>query len=229
MIPASSPGCSSISSTSKSAPLAPAQVEPLQHLRPVLRLGAAGAGVDLEVGVGGVVLAGHLGGRARAGRAGARAGPRRLRSSSSSAGLPVARHLQQHLELVGRVAQGLRGRERLLQLGPAPHHARGRGPGRTRCRDPGPRRRPRPAARSATPRQRYPRRRSTRSISLSPLWISSSRMGTSQATGLGRPPAADRYANRKRRWVISCAEELKVERRKSKVPPPTRIGFEAAR
>ena len=39
--------------------LRPAHVEPQQHLRPVLALGAAGAGVDFEIGVVGVGLAGQ--------------------------------------------------------------------------------------------------------------------------------------------------------------------------
>ncbi len=42
-------------------PLAPLQVHAQEHLRPVGRLGPAGAGVHLEVGVVGVVLARHLG------------------------------------------------------------------------------------------------------------------------------------------------------------------------
>jgi hypothetical protein len=37
--------------------LGPAQVHPQQHLRPVLGLGATGAGLDVEKGVGGVHLA----------------------------------------------------------------------------------------------------------------------------------------------------------------------------
>ena len=41
----------------EAAPLAPAQVHAQQHLGPVLRLGAAGAGVDRDDGVAGVVLA----------------------------------------------------------------------------------------------------------------------------------------------------------------------------
>ena len=41
------------------APLRPAHIHALQHLRPVLALGAAGAGVDLHIGVVGVGLAGE--------------------------------------------------------------------------------------------------------------------------------------------------------------------------
>src|SRR3546814_18271245 len=43
----------------RSVLLGPANVHAQQHLRPVLRLGAAGAGVDLEVAVVGVGLAGQ--------------------------------------------------------------------------------------------------------------------------------------------------------------------------
>ena len=42
-------------------PLGPAQVHAQQHLGPVLRLGAAGAGMDRDDGVAGVVLAGEQG------------------------------------------------------------------------------------------------------------------------------------------------------------------------
>ncbi len=45
----------------KAAALGPAQVHAQQHLGPVLRLGAAGAGVDGEKNVGAVVLAGEQG------------------------------------------------------------------------------------------------------------------------------------------------------------------------
>ena len=42
--------------------LAPARVHALQHLGPVLALGAAGAGIDLDIGVVGIGLAGEQGG-----------------------------------------------------------------------------------------------------------------------------------------------------------------------
>ncbi len=45
-MPASSPGCRSMTSRPEAAPLGPAQVHPHQHLGPVLRLGAAGARMD---------------------------------------------------------------------------------------------------------------------------------------------------------------------------------------
>ena len=41
------------------APFRPAHIHALQHLRPVLAFGAAGAGVDLDIGVVGVRLAGQ--------------------------------------------------------------------------------------------------------------------------------------------------------------------------
>ena len=40
-------------------PLAPARVHPLQHAGPILAFGAAGAGIDLDIGVVGVGLAGQ--------------------------------------------------------------------------------------------------------------------------------------------------------------------------
>ena len=42
--------------------LGPARVHALEHLGPVLALGAAGAGIDLDIGVVGVGLAGEQGG-----------------------------------------------------------------------------------------------------------------------------------------------------------------------
>ena len=41
------------------APLGPADIHALEHLRPVLALGAAGAGMDLDIGVVGVGFAGE--------------------------------------------------------------------------------------------------------------------------------------------------------------------------
>ena len=41
------------------APLGPADIHALKHLRPVLALGAAGAGMDLDIGVVGVCFAGE--------------------------------------------------------------------------------------------------------------------------------------------------------------------------
>ena len=43
-------------------PLRPARIHALEHLRPVLALGAAGAGIDLDIGVVGVGLAGEQSG-----------------------------------------------------------------------------------------------------------------------------------------------------------------------
>ena len=79
-MPASSPGLSSIDLDLVAVRLGPAHVHAQQHLRPVLALGAAGAGVDLEIGVVGVGLAREqrlepaLGG----------VGPSALRSASSA-------------------------------------------------------------------------------------------------------------------------------------------------
>ena len=44
------------------APLGPARVHALQHLGPILALGAAGAGIDLDIGVVAVGLARQQGG-----------------------------------------------------------------------------------------------------------------------------------------------------------------------
>ena len=59
MIPASSPGLTSSSSTLEAALLGPAHLHPQHHLGPVLRVGAAGAGVDRDERVAGVVGAGE--------------------------------------------------------------------------------------------------------------------------------------------------------------------------
>ena len=58
-IPASWPSVVSSSSKLEAAALGPAQVHPLHHLGPVLRVGPAGAGVDLADRVALVVLAGE--------------------------------------------------------------------------------------------------------------------------------------------------------------------------
>ena len=55
--PASSPGLSSTKLGGEAPVLGPAEVHAEQHLGPVLRVGAAGAGVDRDDGVAGVVLA----------------------------------------------------------------------------------------------------------------------------------------------------------------------------
>ena len=110
-MPASSPGVASISVGLEAALLGPAQVHAQQHLGPVLRVGAAGAGRDLHERGAAVVLAGEERGllervdlaRGRAGRwrrarspsprprrparpssAGRRARPTRRSNSSSS-------------------------------------------------------------------------------------------------------------------------------------------------
>ena len=57
LMPASSPGDEVEHLGAEAAALGPAQVHAQQHLRPVLRLGAAGARVDGEDGVAVVVLA----------------------------------------------------------------------------------------------------------------------------------------------------------------------------
>ena len=57
MRPASSPSCGLVDLDLEAAALEPAQVHAQQHLGPVLRLGAAGAGVDGEDGAALVVLA----------------------------------------------------------------------------------------------------------------------------------------------------------------------------
>ena len=56
-MPASSPGCRSMHVALEAAPLGPAQVHAQQHLRPVLRLGAAGARMDRDDRVLAIVLA----------------------------------------------------------------------------------------------------------------------------------------------------------------------------
>jgi hypothetical protein len=64
LMPATSPDETSSSSGLEAAPLAPAQVHAQQHLRPVLRLGAAGAGLDVDEAVAAIHLAGeHARGR----------------------------------------------------------------------------------------------------------------------------------------------------------------------
>ena len=50
-MPATSPSATSVISALKPALVGPAQVHAQQHLRPVLRLGAAGAGLDVEEAV----------------------------------------------------------------------------------------------------------------------------------------------------------------------------------
>ena len=59
----------------EAAPLGPAQVHPQQHLGPVLGVGAAGAGVDGDDGVAGVVLAAEQARLFELGRGGARPRP----------------------------------------------------------------------------------------------------------------------------------------------------------
>ena len=57
LMPASSPAVSSITSTLNLLPLGPADVHAQQHARPVAALGAAGAGMDFDIGVVAVGLA----------------------------------------------------------------------------------------------------------------------------------------------------------------------------
>jgi hypothetical protein len=59
LMPACSPEWKSISSTFIAVALGPARVHALEHAGPVLALGAAGAGIDLDIGVVGVGLAGE--------------------------------------------------------------------------------------------------------------------------------------------------------------------------
>ena len=60
-MPASSLRSSSISSTVEAVALGPARVHAQEHLGPVAGLGAAGAGLDLEEGVAGVLRAAEHG------------------------------------------------------------------------------------------------------------------------------------------------------------------------
>ena len=93
-MPATSPGFESMTSQREAARGAPAQVHAQQHLRPVLRLGAAGAGLDVEEGVVRVHLAvehalelevAHVGFEPlRVALDVARRAPRRPRASASS-------------------------------------------------------------------------------------------------------------------------------------------------
>ncbi len=57
LMPASSPSCISRTSTLKPLAFRPARIHAQQHVRPILALGAAGAGMDFEVGVVGIGLA----------------------------------------------------------------------------------------------------------------------------------------------------------------------------
>ena len=57
LIPASSPSLTSSISTAEAAPLRPPRVHPHEHLRPILRFGAAGAGADLDLRVAEIILA----------------------------------------------------------------------------------------------------------------------------------------------------------------------------
>ena len=66
LMPASSPSLSSMQLDLVAVALGPARVHAQQHLGPILALGAAGAGVDFEIGVVGVGLAREQRLRARA-------------------------------------------------------------------------------------------------------------------------------------------------------------------
>ena len=86
-MPASSPGLTSSSSTVEAALLGPAHLHPQDHLRPVLGVGAAGAGVDRHERVARVVGARRTGAppRARAAAASTESScPSSSRASSSS-------------------------------------------------------------------------------------------------------------------------------------------------
>ncbi len=109
----------------EAAPLGPARVHARQHLGPVLRLGATGAGVDLDIGVVGVGLAGQQR---------LEPGGTRLGAGLAQGGLGVGDHrlvllglghLDQPDVVVNRGAQAPDGSDRRLEPGALLHHRLG--------------------------------------------------------------------------------------------------------
>ena len=132
--------------------LGPAHIHAHQHLGPVLRLGAAGAGVDLDVGVVGVGLAGQqafdlaplrLLGRARAARPCPRRPSPHRRRPRPGRSVPACR--QPRCSSL-RTPVHLRRRDGSVRASPSArrrHRSRGRDPRRGRSvRRGGPRRHP---------------------------------------------------------------------------------------
>ena len=119
-MPAPSPGCCSTSSVAEAAALAPAEVHAQQHLGPVLRLEAAGAGVDLDDRVAGVVLAAEQPRAARA-RASSRLDLRRpsARSSRERVGVALLGQLEEDLRLVDALALPLPAVDRAADVRPS--------------------------------------------------------------------------------------------------------------
>ena len=102
------------------AALRPAQVHAQEHLRPVLRLGAAGAGVDGDDGV----CDGHRGRRRRARTPACRGASLRARvSASTSAAIASSslRQVRQLAQVTGGALHLAPGRYRLLRLRQPPH------------------------------------------------------------------------------------------------------------
>ena len=110
--------------TREAAALRPAEIHPQQHLRPVLRFGPAGAGVDRDDGVALVVLAAeHL---ADLGALHLPAQVDESRREVSGYVLALLGPLEQHGEIVGLAAQRLGEIEVLLQpAAPLQHALRG--------------------------------------------------------------------------------------------------------
>jgi hypothetical protein len=92
----------------ETTPLGPPEIEPLEHLCPVLALGTTGPGVDLDECVGSVVLAGHLGCELDPVEEWRDPLERRAELGIGTV-LALAGHLHQHLQLLVRFNQRLGG------------------------------------------------------------------------------------------------------------------------
>ena len=102
------------------ATLRPLQVHPQEHLGPVLRLGAAGAGMDRDDGVGAIVLAAeHL---LRLGRLDLRLKLAETSHEIRVDVLPGVRPFDQHAQIVGASAERLAQGHVILQTPPALHY-----------------------------------------------------------------------------------------------------------
>ena len=109
----------------EAAALGPARVHSCQHLGPVLGLGAAGAGVDLTIGVVGIGLARQQGFEPRLGRLGARFGERPLGIGDHRLVLLRFGHLDQADIVVDGGAQALDGGDGGLETRALAHHGLG--------------------------------------------------------------------------------------------------------
>ena len=109
----------------EAAPLGPARVHARQHLGPVLRLGAAGAGVDLDIGVVGVGLTRQQRLEPRLARLLARLAERPFGVGDHRLVLLGLGHLDQAGAVVDRGAQPLDGGDRGLEAGALLHHRLG--------------------------------------------------------------------------------------------------------